>query len=123
MLKSILALVGISLATHSAFAVMPVVCTTQASPSGAFMSIVLTPKGSEVLISGHASGGIAHFVTGFGPFVAARSGSGDMAVYTFTDNMGQHGAVRLVATNINGHLVTTATSNFGMWSDAPMFCK
>jgi hypothetical protein len=59
----------------------------------------------------------------FGPYEATKAPGVDSVTYTWTDQFNQVGTATIVTTNINGKLVQTATSDYGMWSVGGLNCK
>jgi hypothetical protein len=106
----------------SAFA-SQLVCDSGRNRMGASQSITIVEKDGQYTVSGGAQGGVAQFVTGFGPFAATETISGDMVTYTFTDEFNQTGKVTVVTSIFDGKFSQTATSDYGLWQDSVLDCK
>jgi len=121
LLSSVLAL-GLFLSSALASAAKPITCTTEQDESGGYKSVVIASKGNKTIITGHASGGEATFITGFGPFTAIRSSTGGDEV-TYSWGEGNSNYVDIVTTEIKGKIYSTATTNYGLWANVTMDCK
>lgn len=100
------------------------VCTSQPNATGGTISVTISEnEQGQPTISLFAQGGRAQFVTSTGPIVATAQHEPDGTFYSFVDNYGQKGTVAVITTVFDGKLQTTASSDFGMWQDATMFCK
>lgn len=100
------------------------VCTSKPNQNGGTVQVTISENDAgQPTVSLFAQGGMAHFVSSSGPIVATPNHQPDGTFYSFVDSFGQKGTVALLTTNIGGKLQTTATSNFGLWKDATMFCK
>jgi hypothetical protein len=91
-------------------------CKTALNSFRGYNSIKIEQSGNDVQISGLATGGMAHFVSVFGPFTATQKLNGDAVIFEFQDQFGQTGHVSVLTTAIAGKLIQTASSDYGMFA-------
>jgi len=107
----------------SAHAMKPLTCQSTPDQFGGGRSITIVQQG-DLYISGFASGGRAQFVSKFGPNkIISKQMTPDSVTYTWVDQFDQVGHATIVSTDIEGQLVRTATTDFGMWAHVSMTCK
>src|ERR1035438_3995064 len=92
---SLLSVLALSASAH---AMRLLVCSEQDAATGANRSITIATAGDVTQIKGFGSGGIAHYVTEFGPYTASKERHGDVVSYTFEDQFNQKGTVTVVTT-------------------------
>jgi hypothetical protein len=109
MMMTVLALTIVSVS--SAFADSTLVCKTTPNSRESFTSVTITETDSNnAVLQGYVSGGIAQFVRLISPVNVTVEHEADATIYTNSDEGLE---LAIVATNIDGRIVTSATFQEG----------